>query len=131
VLPDELEKHCIQAEPILDKNASASKRLASAHLLLWICRRFSTDEAVRQAIWRLPGGPVVVEPACFAYEPAVSCRQEAVALPCAGLGVSTFFLKTKKRSRSVGSTSTTFAFAFAFALVAGVPVFPRAAASLY
>jgi hypothetical protein len=60
---------------------------------------------------------------------AVSCQQEAVVLPCAGLGVSTFFLKTKKRSSSVGSTSTTFA--FAFALVAGAPVFPREAASLY
>jgi hypothetical protein len=129
VLPDELEKHCIQAEPILDKNASGSKKLASAHLLLWICRRFSTAEAVRQAIWRLPGVPVVVEPACFAYESAVSCQQAAVVLPCAGLGVSTFFLKTKKRASSVGSTSTTFA--FAFALVAGAPVFPRAAASLY
>jgi hypothetical protein len=48
VLPDELEKHCIQAERNLDKNASASKKAASAHLLLWICRRFSTDELVLQ-----------------------------------------------------------------------------------
>jgi hypothetical protein len=49
VLPDALEKHCIQAEPILDKNALAGKKAASAHLLLWICRRFSTDAAVLQA----------------------------------------------------------------------------------
>jgi hypothetical protein len=54
VLPDALEKHCIQAEPILDKNALAGKKTASAHLLLWICRRFSTDAAVLQTFcWRL------------------------------------------------------------------------------
>jgi len=53
VLPDELEKHCIQLEPILDKNALASKKLASAHLPLWICRRFSTDDVVLQPVWCL------------------------------------------------------------------------------
>jgi len=53
VLPDELEKHCIQLEPILDKNAWSSKNLASAHLPLWICRRFSTDEVVLQRVWWL------------------------------------------------------------------------------
>jgi hypothetical protein len=53
VLPDELEKHCIQAEPIVDKNGSARKKLASAHLLLWICRRFSTDGLVLQAFKQL------------------------------------------------------------------------------
>jgi hypothetical protein len=46
VLPDALEKHCIQAEPNVDKNGSASKKAAFAHLLLWICRRFSTVDAV-------------------------------------------------------------------------------------
>jgi hypothetical protein len=56
VLPDALEKHCIQPEPILDKNGLASKKAASAHLLLWICRRFSTDEAVYQAVWWLDSG---------------------------------------------------------------------------
>jgi hypothetical protein len=49
VLPDELEKHCTGAESILDKNALASKKALSAHLLLWICRRFSTDDLVLQA----------------------------------------------------------------------------------
>ncbi|WP_230025521.1 hypothetical protein [Massilia sp. Bi118] len=49
MLPDALEKHCIQAERNLDKNAWASKKRASAHLLLWICRRFSTDEMVCRA----------------------------------------------------------------------------------
>jgi hypothetical protein len=47
---DALEKHCIQAEPILDKSSLASKKAVSAHSLLWICRRFSTDDAVLQAI---------------------------------------------------------------------------------
>jgi hypothetical protein len=56
VLPDELEKHCIQLEPILDKNGFTSKKAASAHLLLWICRRFSTDDAVYRAVWRLISG---------------------------------------------------------------------------
>jgi hypothetical protein len=36
----------------LDKNALAGKKAASAHLLLWICRRFSTDAAVLQAFCR-------------------------------------------------------------------------------
>jgi hypothetical protein len=49
VLLEELEKHCTGAEPILDKNGLASKKAASAHLLLWICRRFSTDDMVLQA----------------------------------------------------------------------------------
>jgi hypothetical protein len=53
VLPDELEKHCIQAEPIVDKNGSVSKKRASAHLLLWICRRFSTDGLVLQGFDQL------------------------------------------------------------------------------
>ncbi|MCS0592274.1 hypothetical protein ACFQ09_05315 [Massilia norwichensis] len=50
---DALEKHCIQAEPILDKSSSSSKKVASTHLLLWICRRFSTDAAVLQALMAL------------------------------------------------------------------------------
>jgi hypothetical protein len=53
VLPDTLEKHCTGAEPILDKNGLASKKAASAHLLLWICRRFSTDDTVLQAFGQL------------------------------------------------------------------------------
>jgi hypothetical protein len=48
VLPDALEKHCIQAEPNVDKNGSASKKAAFAHVPLWICRRFSTVAAVFQ-----------------------------------------------------------------------------------
>jgi hypothetical protein len=46
VLPDALEKHCIQAEPIVDKNHFVGKKRSSAHLPLWICRRFSTDAVV-------------------------------------------------------------------------------------
>ena len=53
VLPDELEKHCIQLEPILDKNAWSSKKLVSAHLPMWICRRFSTGDLVLQRVWWL------------------------------------------------------------------------------
>jgi hypothetical protein len=53
VLPDALEKHCIQAEPNVDKNSSASKKAAFAHLLLWICRRFSTVDAVYAGFDRL------------------------------------------------------------------------------
>jgi hypothetical protein len=69
VLPDALEKHCIQAEPILDKNALAGKKAASAHLPLWICRRFSTDAGVLQTFCRL---------GCqFAYALAVSVRFSA------------------------------------------------------
>ncbi|WP_156328255.1 MULTISPECIES: hypothetical protein [unclassified Massilia] len=34
----------------MDKTALASKKVASAHLLLWICRRFSTDAAVNARI---------------------------------------------------------------------------------
>jgi hypothetical protein len=46
VLPNALEKHCIEAEPFLDKNAGPAKNAAFAHLALWICRRFSTGAAV-------------------------------------------------------------------------------------
>jgi hypothetical protein len=64
VLPDALEKHCIQAEPNVDKNGSASKKAAFAHLLLWICRRFSTNDVVLQRIWwlNLPAERVVQRP---------------------------------------------------------------------
>jgi hypothetical protein len=52
-----LEKHCIEAGAMLDKNGEASKKLVSAHLLLWICRRFSTGAAISHARltfgWRL------------------------------------------------------------------------------
>jgi hypothetical protein len=72
VLPDALEKHCIQAEPILDKNALAGKKAASAHLLLWICRRFSTDAAVYEGF-----------ACCFAclqmqLLPALACQHPVV-----------------------------------------------------
>jgi hypothetical protein len=63
VLPDELEKHCIQAERNLDKNGSASKKLASAHLPLWICRRFSTDALVLQVL-ELPNLSVCIQVGC-------------------------------------------------------------------
>jgi hypothetical protein len=46
VLPNGLEKHCIEAEPFLDKNAEPGKNAAFAHLPLWICRRFSTGAVV-------------------------------------------------------------------------------------
>jgi hypothetical protein len=53
VLPDELEKHCIEAASNVDKNESASKKAAFAHLTLWICRRFSTDAVVLSGFWLL------------------------------------------------------------------------------
>jgi hypothetical protein len=59
VLPDELEKHCTGAERNLDKNALASKKRSSTHLLLWICRRFSTAASVSQAF-------LLPELVCFA-----------------------------------------------------------------
>jgi hypothetical protein len=46
VLPEALEKHCIEAESFLDKNAGPGKKAAFAHLPLWICRRFSTGAPV-------------------------------------------------------------------------------------
>jgi hypothetical protein len=101
VLPDALEKHCIQAEPILDKNALAGKKVASAHLPLWICRRFSTDAAVyrrfasRLACLRMQRLPP------FASQHPLSAR--FVVLFCTGVGFATFFLKTKKHASSVGS----------------------------
>jgi hypothetical protein len=48
-LLDGLEKACIGAEPLLDKNGRAGKKTASAHSLLWICRRFSTGELLETA----------------------------------------------------------------------------------
>jgi hypothetical protein len=107
VLPNKLEKHCTGAEPILDKNGLASKKAASAHLLLWICRRFSTDDTVLQAFGLLnlsvcirlamdrPGS------ACLASFRQLGW-QDAVVISATGAGWSTFFLKTKKRSSSVG-----------------------------
>jgi hypothetical protein len=101
VLPEELEKHCTGAEPILDKNGLASKKAASAHLLLWICRRFSTDDLILQALEPL-NLSICIPIGCQSSVKAVSCQQDVVLILCAGLGVSTFFLKTKKRSSSVG-----------------------------
>jgi hypothetical protein len=96
VLPDALEKHCIQAEPILDKNALAGKKAASAHLLLWICRRFSTDAAVLQGFYRRFAGWVVCLLmhwlSAFACQHPLSAR--FVVLSCTGAGLATFFLKT-------------------------------------
>jgi hypothetical protein len=63
VLPDELEKHCIEAASNVDKNESASKKAAFAHLMLWICRRFSTDELVLQGL-ELPNLSVCVQAGC-------------------------------------------------------------------
>ena len=184
MLPDALEKHCIQAEPILDKNALASKKVASAHLLLWICRRFSTDAAVLRAFCRLgclfadASAVSVGLSACFvghrlsarscrsffyqcrpchfltedkkrassvssfcgrcrlqaglsicyalaaSVRLSVSCWQEVLILPCAGVGLATFLLKTK-------NTRAVLALAFAWPFQARSGVFPRAAAFLY
>jgi hypothetical protein len=59
VLPDALEKHCIQAERIVDKNHFVGKKRSSTHLPLWICRRFSTDALVSGLI-------LLPELVCFA-----------------------------------------------------------------
>jgi hypothetical protein len=47
---ERLEKHCIDAEPMLDKNPESRKNGRSAHLVLWICRTFSTVELVLQVL---------------------------------------------------------------------------------
>jgi len=49
VLAERLDKHCIDAEPMLDKNRASRKNGCSAHLLLWICRAFSTVEPILSA----------------------------------------------------------------------------------
>ena len=41
-LPERLDKHCIGAEPMLDKKPGSRKSGRSAHPVLWICRWFST-----------------------------------------------------------------------------------------
>jgi hypothetical protein len=53
VLTDRLEKHCIDAEPMLDKKTGSQKNGFSAHPVLWICRRFSTVGLVLHAKSRL------------------------------------------------------------------------------
>jgi hypothetical protein len=45
-LTERLEKHCIDAEPMLDKKTASRKSGRSAHPVLWICRTFSTVELV-------------------------------------------------------------------------------------
>jgi hypothetical protein len=93
VLSDALEKHCIQAEPILDKNALAGKKVASAHLPLWICRRFSTDAAVYRRFAGWLGCLQMQRLPAFASQHPLSAR--FVVLSCTGVGFATFFLKTK------------------------------------
>jgi hypothetical protein len=44
VLAERLDKHCIDAEPMLDKNQASRKSGRSAHSFLWICSAFSTVE---------------------------------------------------------------------------------------
>jgi len=46
VLSNALEKHCSQAGPFVDNIARPPKKPAFAHSPLWICRRFSTVEAM-------------------------------------------------------------------------------------
>jgi hypothetical protein len=129
VLPDELEKHCTGAEPILDKNGLASKKAVSAHLLLWICRRFSTDDTVLQAFDWL-NLSVCIPIGCQSSVKGVSCRQDAVLFLCIGLDASTFFLKTKRRSSSVGLLDCSWRshFRLLFGMQCG---FPREAASSF
>jgi hypothetical protein len=102
VRPDALEKHCIQAEPILDKSSLASKKTASAHSLLWICRRFSTDAAVLQAFQGSTTSEQQLnlsvririseqQPALHS-PPSIVGRQPASVHSFAGSGISTFFL---------------------------------------
>jgi hypothetical protein len=101
VLPDALEKHCIQAEPILDKNALAGKKVASAHLPLWICRRFSTDAAVYRRF--ASSLPVCGCCGCRLSLLSILCLKDLSSFFCTGVGFATFFLKTKKHASSVGS----------------------------
>ena len=50
VLTDRLDKHCIDAEPMLDKKAGSSQNEVFAHPVLWICRRFSTVELIFKVV---------------------------------------------------------------------------------
>jgi hypothetical protein len=49
VLTKRLDKHCIDAEPMLDKNQASRKSGRSAHPILWISSAFSTVELVLSA----------------------------------------------------------------------------------
>ena len=66
MLSQALEKHCIEAEPFLDKCARQGKNTAFAHTPLWICRRFSTGAPVYDGLSclskRKPGSDPIFDP---------------------------------------------------------------------
>jgi hypothetical protein len=62
--------------------------------------------------------------ACHTALSATYCQQKVVILSCAGVGLATFFLKTKTREQLL-------ALPFTWPFQARSEVFPRAAAFLY
>jgi hypothetical protein len=85
VLPNALEKHCIEAEPFLDKSVRPGKNAAFAHVMLWICRRFSTDAVIPDAF--LPSKhPQTGVRARFL---AMSAEHASSVRPASGVGFST------------------------------------------
>jgi hypothetical protein len=53
VISNILEKACIDAGPILDKNRKVCKDALFAHVRLWICAGFSTDAPFLHALGSL------------------------------------------------------------------------------
>jgi hypothetical protein len=66
---DSLEKHCIDAEPMLDKKTGSQKNGFSAHPVLWICSRFSTVGVVLHAKRHVAIAQDATDASCS------SCRQ--------------------------------------------------------
>jgi hypothetical protein len=93
----------------VDKNGLASKKLASAHLPLWICRRFSTDDAVLQA-FELANLSVCIR---IGDQPLSAGRQRSSLRRSRRFH---FLPEDKKRSSSVGVCfGCGFLFGFCFA----------------
>jgi hypothetical protein len=104
VLPNALEKHCIEAEPFLDKSGRPGKNAAFAHVMLWICRRFSTDAVISRAFChpsiRRPGSEpdfwqcrLSMHRACVQQAPSASLRADRRRRSLRDRGIQ-FFLQT-------------------------------------
>jgi hypothetical protein len=88
---DVLDKHCIDAGPMLDKKRSSSKKALSAQLFLWICRAFSTDDPVFLAFWRSDAFDVDIQDMSPAVAHVLSFQHEARSLSCLHDGCLYFF----------------------------------------
>jgi hypothetical protein len=85
VLPNALEKHCIEAEPFLDKSVRPGKNAAFAHVMLWICRRFSTDAVISRAFLSSQHPQTGVRARFLAMSP----KHASSVRPASGFGLST------------------------------------------